>query len=252
MRDILLHPRARPAAALLLALCLTVPAGSPAQARTAANAPVSIDWPTFLRRHDLVWDRLPRDWGESVFIGNGLVGATIDGAGDMLGWTINRTDVTHDQSRFPIGRLTLKTAGALKGGTARLTLWDGEASGVAITDSGEVRWRSFVARAPSVIVAGSSVRGVNLDSIETGTNGPEAMIRLRYPRPIAHNVTQADVRGVFDCSSRRVQRFLMNELTATGEIMARSDQGEPMEAVTATANTPMGQVLDLVCATATG
>ena len=86
---------------------------------------------------------------------------------------------------------------------------------LAAQDAGQ--WQDFGAGRDGVRVS------VNLDSIETGTNGPEAMIRLRYPRPIAHNVTQADVRGVFDCSSRRVQRFLMNELTASGEIMARSD-----------------------------
>ena len=114
----------------------------------------------------------------------------------------------------------------------------------AVQDPGQ--WQDFGAGRDGVRVA------VNLDSIETGAQGPEAMFRLRYPRPIARNVTQTDVRGVFECSSRRVRRFLMNELTSTGEIMARSDEGEPMEAVTAAAGTPMGEVLDLVCATATG
>ncbi|NUQ92141.1 MAG: Tat pathway signal sequence domain protein, partial [Gemmatimonadaceae bacterium] len=159
MRSMHLHHRATLGLTLLLALSPAVPRPIAAQARAGAAAPASIDWAAFLSRHDLVWDRLPRDWGESVFIGNGLAGATIDGAGGTLGWTINRTDVTHDESRFPIGRVTLRTAGALTGGTARLTLYDGEASGVAITDSGEVHWRSFVARAPSVIVVELEGRG---------------------------------------------------------------------------------------------
>ena len=81
-----------------------------------------VDWPTFLARHDLVWDRLPTGWGESAFIGNGRLGATIDARDGALGWTINRTDVVHDQSRYPIGRVVLKTAGTAQGGTARLTL----------------------------------------------------------------------------------------------------------------------------------
>ncbi|HEX2777920.1 MAG TPA: hypothetical protein VHM30_00360, partial [Gemmatimonadaceae bacterium] len=159
MRDTLLPRRAMLALTLLIALSSAAPTTMPAQERARATAPARIDWATFLGRHDLVWDRLPRGWGESVFIGNGLAGATIDAAGGALGWTINRTDVTHDASRFPIGRVTLRTAGALTGGTARLTLHDGEASGVAITDSGEVRWRSFVARAPSVIVVELEGRG---------------------------------------------------------------------------------------------
>src|SRR6266567_4140672 len=111
-----------------------------------------VDWPTFLARQDLIWDRLPTGWGESAFIGNGRLGATIDVRDGALGWTINRTDVVHDQSRYPIGRVILKTAGAVQGGSARLTLWNAEASGTLTTDRGEVRWRSFTAARPWVIV----------------------------------------------------------------------------------------------------
>ncbi|HEX2717361.1 MAG TPA: alpha-L-fucosidase, partial [Gemmatimonadaceae bacterium] len=107
----------------------------------------------------MIWERLPRGWGESVFIGNGVLGATIDAGDGRLGWTINRTDVVHESSRFPVGRVVLRTAGAVRGGNARLTLWDGEASGTVMTDSGEVRWRSFVARTPSVIVIELDGRG---------------------------------------------------------------------------------------------
>src|SRR5258708_259408 len=102
-----------------------------------AALPARIDWPAFLQRSDMVWDRLPDGWGESVFIGNGLVGATIDVQETVLGWTINRTDVVHDDSRFPMGRVYLKTAGVQRSGQARLTLWDAEASGTVVTDSGE-------------------------------------------------------------------------------------------------------------------
>src|SRR5256714_13197279 len=134
-----------------------------AQSRPAAR----VDWPTFLARQDLVWDRLPTGWGESAFIGNGRLGATIDVRDGAFGWTINRTDVVHDQSRYPIGRVVLKTAGSIQGGTARLVLWDAEASGVLTTDRGAVRWRSFTASRPSVIVivldgtGGESRRGLD-------------------------------------------------------------------------------------------
>src|SRR2546421_7174132 len=119
-----------------------------AQSRPAAR----VDWPTFLARQDLVWDRLPTGWGESAFIGNGRLGATIDVRDGAFGWTINRTDVVHDQSRYPIGGVVLKTAGSIQGGTARLVLWDAEARGVLTTDRGAVRWRSFTTSRPSVIV----------------------------------------------------------------------------------------------------
>lgn len=125
----------------------------PAIAATRIAPPtIAIDWPKFLGRHDLEWPRLPTRWGEAAFIGNGRLGATIDLQDGAFGWTINRTDVVHDASRYPIGRVTLKTVGTPTGGTARLTLWDAEASGTVVTDRGEVRWRSFVARRPDVIV----------------------------------------------------------------------------------------------------
>src|SRR5438105_8661115 len=171
-----------------------------AQSRPATR----VDWPTFLARQDLVWDRLPTGWGESAFIGNGRLGATIDARDTALGWTINRTDVVHDQSRYPIGRVVVKTAGAVQGGGARLTLWDAEASGTLTTDRGAVRWRSFTAARPSVIVivvegtGGES--GVALDWAPAEARPPRKVYRKDpfapedlHPPPVvnrsAHEIT---------------------------------------------------------------
>ena len=139
-----------------------------------------LDWPTFLARQDLVWERLPEGWGESAFIGNGRLGATIDVQNGTLGWTVNRTDVVHDQSRFPTGRVVLNTAGRVTGGTARLVLWDAEAIGTLTTDRGEVHWRSFVAREPSVIVIALRGRGG-----EAGVDLGWVPAEARPPRKIA-------------------------------------------------------------------
>ena len=140
-----------------------------------------VDWAAFLARQDLVWDRLPTGWGESAFIGNGRLGATIDARDSALGWTINRTDVVHDQSRFPIGRVVLKTAGTLTGGTARLALWDAEASGTVTTDRGDIRWRSFTATDPAVIVIVLEGRGgeraVALDWVPAEARPPRKVAR---------------------------------------------------------------------------
>ena len=140
-----------------------------------------VDWPTFLAGQDLVWDRLPTGWGESAFIGNGRLGATIDARDGALGWTINRTDVVHDQSRYPIGRVILKTAGAVQGGSARLTLWNAEASGTLTTDRGEVRWRSFTAARPSVLVIAlqgtGGESGVGLDWLPAEARPPRKVYR---------------------------------------------------------------------------
>jgi alpha-L-fucosidase len=136
-----------------LAACAPVfaPVLGSAQITATAGAVSAIDWPGFLARHDLVWQRLPRGWGESAFIGNGRIGATIEQQDGVLGWNINRTDVVHASSRYPIGRAVLVTAGSSTAGSARLSLWDAEASGIVRTDRGEVRWRSFTATTPSVI-----------------------------------------------------------------------------------------------------
>ena len=115
---------------------------------------------------------------------------------------------------------------------------------LAAQDSGQ--WQDFGADADGAHVS------VNLDSIEAGEQGPEAMVRLRYARAQADGATQADIRSVFDCRARSVKRYLMGELDARGQIIARSDEGQQMAAVRAAANTPLGQVLDLVCATAAG
>jgi alpha-L-fucosidase 2 len=163
-----------------------------------------VDWPVFLARHDLVWERLPTRWGESAFIGNGFLGATIDVRDGALGWTINRTDVVHDQSRYPIGRVVLKTVGTVQGGDARLTLWDAEASGTVTTDRGAVRWRTFTASQPSVIVivlegtGGES--GVALDWLPAEARPPRKVYRKDpfapedlHPPPVvnrsAHEIT---------------------------------------------------------------
>ncbi len=167
-----------------------------AQSRPATR----VDWPTFLARQDLVWDRLPTGWGESAFIGNGRLGATIDARDGALGWTINRTDVVHDQSRYPIGRVVLKTAGTARGGTARLTLWDAEASGTLTTDRGAVRWRSFTAARPSVIVivleGTGGENGVGLDWLPAEARPPRKVYRKDpfapedlHPPPVVTHAT---------------------------------------------------------------
>jgi hypothetical protein len=153
------------------------PNGTPAVKAAATR----IDWPTFLARQDLVWDKLPTRWGESAFIGNGRIGATIDVQGGALGWTINRTDFVHDQSRFPMGRLVLNTAGAPTGGTTRLTLWNAEASGTLATARGEVRWRSFASTTPSVLVIVAEGRGgdttLDVDWIPAEARPPRKIAR---------------------------------------------------------------------------
>src|SRR5437773_3675524 len=186
-------------------LCLTL-----LTLQVPAAPAARVDWPVFLARHDLMWDRLPTRWGESAFIGNGRLGATIDAQGGVLGWTINRTDFVHDQSRFPIGRVVVNTTGTMQGGDARLTLWDAEASGTVTTDRGEVRWRSFTAAQPSVIVLVLEARGgerdVDLDWAPAEARPPRKVARKEAFAPEDLHPPPTVTRSKADLTS--VQTFL--------------------------------------------
>jgi alpha-L-fucosidase 2 len=191
-------------------LSLALVAASALDAQRSAPARTQVDWPVFLARHDMLWNRLPTGWGESVFIGNGRIGATIDVQDGVLGWTVNRTDVVHDDSRFPIGRVYLKTVGVQRSGNARLTLWDAEASGVVVTDSGEVRWRSFVPRDPSVIVVVLEGRGgerrAALDWIPAEARPPRKIARKEAFAPEDLHPAAEITRTEYGVTS--VQRFI--------------------------------------------
>lgn len=93
---------------------------------------------------------------------------------------------------------------------------------------------------------------LNPDTVITGENGPEAMVRVRRARAAANGAVLADYESVFNCSARSVTRKLMGERNAAGIIVSRDDEGVPAAPVRAAAGTPMGQVLDQVCAMAAG
>lgn len=93
---------------------------------------------------------------------------------------------------------------------------------------------------------------LNLDSVEAGADGPEAMVRVRSARPAAGGSAQTDYRTVFNCSARTAARLRMGELDAGGQIVSRTDEGERVAPVSAPAGTPIGRVLDLVCEMAGG
>ncbi|MEI6604844.1 MAG: glycoside hydrolase family 95-like protein [Verrucomicrobiota bacterium] len=121
---------------------------SAAPIQTAAAVQIQIDWPSFLARHDMVWDSLPQNFDCGAFLGNGMLGATIYQDGDnRLRFEMGRSDVTEhrrDNARLPIGGLVLTTAGKIKSGTMRLDLWNAEVRGTLLTDKGSLDFRSFI------------------------------------------------------------------------------------------------------------
>lgn len=139
----------------------------------------TIDWKSFLNKHDPVWEKLPQEWHEGAFSGNGSIGAMIykgsapgDDEKNVLAWEIGRCDVCDHRDekgidlawpfststaafargRLPIGRLQVCTIGKVIGGQIRLDLWNGEVSGVIATDKGKITWCSWVQASEDLVV----------------------------------------------------------------------------------------------------
>ncbi len=120
------------------------------QVKSAATptASADVDWSSFLKRHDIVWETLPTRFDHGVWHGNGLLGAMIYKEKDnLVRWELGRSDVTthrRDNSRLLIGGMGLETVGQIKGGTARLDLWNAESSGTIETSKGTIEFRTFI------------------------------------------------------------------------------------------------------------
>ena len=76
------------------------------------------------------------------------------------------------------------------------------AAALAMTAQDAGQWQDFGAGPDGVAVS------VNIDSIERGAEGAEAMVRLRMPRATGTNAVQSDILFSFDCAGRRGQRAL--------------------------------------------
>ena len=79
----------------------------------AAAPKVEVDWASFLGRHDLVWEQLPRQWNEGTFVGNGQLGmmvyATLDD--NRIDFHLGRLDVT-DHRKAPDRKTSMGVRGA--------------------------------------------------------------------------------------------------------------------------------------------
>lgn len=108
----------------------------------------------------------------------------------------------------------------------------------------EGQWQDFGTGPDGVGIA------VNLDSIERGDAGAEAMLRYRYARAAAGGASQADAHTRFDCAGRTATRLRLVQLDAQGRVVDRPEFGQPMAPVSVASGTPMAQVMELVCSIA--
>ena len=174
---------------------------------------VDVDYASFLARSDLVWDwdgtdtkPVPYGWWSMGFTGNGLLGAMVTAGNetaDELGTLrieLGRTDVLDDRMpgsahavgnggrcdrvRLPIGYFQLSTAGAVKSGSMRLSLYDAELRGQLVTSAGHVNFTIMT----------HAVRDLNLAHLEVSDGESQAAWEWN-PRP-GSSVWAAQCNGV--------------------------------------------------------
>ena len=113
-----------------------------------------IDWPTFMRHHDMTFDKLPGSWNEAPHFGNAMVGSMLYQVDNTIRLQVFRADVhdhrdntwgwtAYSRPRFEIGYFSLRPVGKLTGCKWRKNLWDAEMTGTITTDRGEIRIRHF-------------------------------------------------------------------------------------------------------------
>jgi alpha-L-fucosidase 2 len=114
----------------------------------AGNVQRSIDWPQFLKQHDLVWTEPPKAWHDGPFLGNGMLGSMLHQLDDhTLRISLGRSDVEDhkttgaafiSQTRLPNGYFILKTSGKITGFEGRLDLYHAEVRARIVTEKGHI------------------------------------------------------------------------------------------------------------------
>jgi len=125
----------------------------------------TVNWPEFMKQHDLVFEELPLQWNEGAFVGNGQVGIMMyaDLTENRILFHIGRQDVTdhrkapdkktsmgvegatvmYDFPRLEIGKMALNPVGKIISGNLRQDLWNAEIRGRIVTDLGEITLRVY-------------------------------------------------------------------------------------------------------------
>lgn len=169
---------------LMAGWCVSHLAGL-ALAQDPADSP-GVDWARALRRFDPEWQRLPKKWNEAPFLGNGEQGTLMvqvdertlrfdvgcSAAHDHRPFAEDDLSEKHvevlNRGRLPIGFLRLEASADVVAGTAQLSLWDAEATGVFESEQGAIQWRSIVHATEPVIY------------IEFDAEGDLAESRIRF------------------------------------------------------------------------
>ena len=127
------------------------------KAQTSIN---QINWPDFLSQHDIVYNRLPENYYEGAYVGNGLLGTILyrdNLKPNTIRFDIGRSDVYDHRPaemlkgkypsgkvRLPIGQLLLSPVGKITHSDLRIDLWNAEIRGTITTDKGKIKLMCYV------------------------------------------------------------------------------------------------------------
>ncbi|MCP4311051.1 MAG: hypothetical protein GY790_07305 [Bacteroidetes bacterium] len=124
---------------------------------------LDIDWKDFLSRHDMIWKRLPDNWQEAPWTGNGMLGSMSWLEDNAMRLQVFRGDVQahrpmtqgfsgFTRARLQIGSFYLKPETKPIDCDLRLSLYDSEVSGTIATQKEELKIRQFTHSEDMVIV----------------------------------------------------------------------------------------------------
>ena len=121
----------------------------------------------YLANFDLRWDRVPKAYEESAFLGNGELGTAIWSAREeALHFDVGDIRVYSEKSRAPIGKFVLNTAGKTSGFEMRLDLHKALARGTITTDQGSVSFESLASVKHDVVMVEFVIEGDEAIDIE--------------------------------------------------------------------------------------
>jgi len=109
-----------------------------------------IDYGNYFKKHNLIWNKMPLDWEEAPFLGNGMLGCFLcrEDGGKRLKMEIGRNDVCDhredDKTRLPIGHFIFNTSGEISKINMELDIYNAVLKGNLVTDSGNIDFKLIV------------------------------------------------------------------------------------------------------------
>ncbi len=127
------------------------------------------EWQDFIKKQDLHFSKIPGDWDEGPFLGNGRLGLMIyrEPGKNYIRFEIGNSQV-HDHRngdgmynipRLLIGQFNLTLVGEIIDGHMHLDLWNAEATGEIKTSKGSISFTALVPSGEDVIVISVKTTG---------------------------------------------------------------------------------------------